>query len=58
MVIIYGWNINQNFLRENLKAAESYPNVKVHVLYTQQEDGSGFGINEAAFHAIDKTLHQ
>jgi hypothetical protein len=55
MVVIFGWNINQNQLRENLIAAEIYPNVRVYVLYTQNNDGQ-YGINEEAFNRLHETI--
>jgi len=55
MVVIFGWNINQTLLRENLKKAEKYSNVKVHVLYSLKENGE-YGINDNGFNEIERTL--
>jgi hypothetical protein len=32
MVVLYGWNINQEKLQENLQKANIYKNVEVHIL--------------------------
>lgn len=55
MVVVFGWNINQDKLRKNLETALLYPNVKVHILYTQQENGD-YGINHEAFDKIEKLV--
>jgi hypothetical protein len=49
MVVVFGWNINQNLLKKNLKKAKEYPNIEVHVLYEKKEGNTGYEINEKAF---------
>lgn len=56
MVVIFGWNINQNQLKTNIELAKKFPNIKVHVLYTKNENGE-YGINEDAFNEIERTLN-
>lgn len=53
MVVVFGWNINQSQLRDNLEIANKYPNIKVHILFTQKENGQ-YGINEEAFNEIER----
>jgi hypothetical protein len=55
MVVVFSWNINQNKLKENIEIAKKYPNVKVHILYAQQENGE-YDINEVAFNEIERTV--
>jgi hypothetical protein len=57
MVVVFGWNINQELMKKNLEIAKTYENVKVHILYTKKEDGE-YGINEDAFNEIEKTIIQ
>lgn len=52
MVVVFGWNINQELLKTNLLKAQGFPNVEVHVLYVNKEDGDGYAINENAFDNI------
>jgi len=49
MVIVFGWNINQNLLMSNLKKAKEYSNIEIHVLYEKKESDSSYSINEKAF---------
>lgn len=49
MVVVFGWNINQNLLKSNLKKAKEYSNIEVHVLYEKKEGYSSYSINEKAF---------
>ncbi len=54
MVIVYGWNINQDLLKENIKKAGDYPNIEVHVLYEKKDDG--YNLNKTAFDEILKAV--
>jgi hypothetical protein len=56
MVVVFGWNINQKLLKENLIKAKAFSNVEVHVLYTNKIDGAGYEINEQAFDDIIKSV--
>jgi hypothetical protein len=56
MVVVFGWNINQKLLKENLIKAKSFSNVEVHVLYTNKFDNTGYEINEQAFEDIIKSV--
>jgi hypothetical protein len=56
MVVVFGWNINQKQLSDNLEIAKKYPNIKVHILYTKKKNAE-YGINEEAFHEIERTLN-
>jgi hypothetical protein len=57
MVVVFGWNINQRQLRDNLEIAKKYPNIKVHILYMKKENGE-YGISEEAFNEIERTIKQ
>ena len=56
MVVIYGWNINQELLNRNLEEVKDFKNVKVHVLYHKHFKNDSFEINNEAFENICKTL--
>jgi len=56
MVVVYGWNINQNLLKESLIKAKGFSNIEVHVLYTNIGDSSEYEINEQAFDDIIKSV--
>lgn len=56
MVIIYGWNINQDLLKKNLAAASQFQHVKVSVLYQLQGDSKQYRLHDQAFQEIDETL--
>lgn len=56
MVVVFGWNINQNLLKENLIKAKGFSNIEVHVLYTNKVDNTGYEINEQAFEDIIKSV--
>jgi hypothetical protein len=55
MVVVFGWNINQKQLSDNLEIAKKYPNVQVHILYVKKKNGE-YGINEDAFNEINRTI--
>ncbi len=52
MVIIFGWNINQELLRATLDRAKNFSNIKVHVLIHKEEGAEHFAINDLAFDEI------
>lgn len=56
MVVIYGANINQDFLKSNLEHAKQYEFVKVHVLCPRNESTNQFEPDESAFKSIESTL--
>jgi hypothetical protein len=54
MVVVYGWNINQELLKRNLEDSSKFSNIKVCVLCNYV--GNEFRINQPAFESIFKTL--
>lgn len=52
MVVLYGWNINQERLHENLQKASSYKNVEVHILSHQSSED-----NKPNLEAFSKILN-
>ena len=56
MVVVYGWNINQEILKKNLALAKKYKNLQVHILYHKNHENDSFEINDLAFTDIFKTL--
>lgn len=57
MVVVFGWNINQDQLRNSLIKVKAFSNIEVHVLYTNKEDNTGYEINEIAFDEIINSLY-
>jgi hypothetical protein len=56
MVVVYGWNINQEILKKNLNLAKNFKNLQVHILYHKNHENDMFEINDLAFTNIFKTL--
>ncbi len=56
MVVIWGWNINQEILKKNLDSARKFKNLQVNILYHKNHESDVFEINELAFTNIFKTL--
>ena len=52
MVVVFGWNINQDLLKRNLEIAKTYPNVKVNVLYARDDEANEYRVNNSAFNSI------
>lgn len=56
MVVVYGWNINQEILKKNLNLAKDFKNLQVHILFHKNHENDLFEINDLAFTNIFKTL--
>lgn len=52
MVVLYGWNINQEKLQENLQKASIYKNVEVHILSPENSEN-----NKPNLEAFSKILN-
>lgn len=56
MVVVYGANINQHFLKSNLELSSQLEHVKVHILCPWNEAANDFVTDDEAFKNIEKTL--
>ncbi len=52
MVVLFGWNINQDQLKANSQIAKGLPHVEMYVLFTQNEETNEFAVDEAAFRKL------
>lgn len=57
MVVVYGDNINQNLLKNNIELAKQYEHVNVHVLCPKNENTGFFEMDENAFTTMEATLN-
>ena len=58
MVIVFGWNINQEQLGSNLLQAQHLDCVKVHVLAPYQATTKTCEVDQVAFDTILKTINK
>ena len=52
MVVLFGWNINQEILKNNIHIASKLKNVEVYVLYAKDKEGEPFAINKNEFERL------
>tara|TARA_R110002051_G_scaffold231608_1_gene293506 strand:- start:13161 stop:13793 length:633 start_codon:yes stop_codon:yes gene_type:complete len=57
MVVISGWNINQDILSENLRLADELEHVSIHVLNAKNNLTGDFEINQVAFDEIHNSIN-
>lgn len=54
MVVVFGWNINHDLLKANIKLAKSLKHVEIYVLYSKENKEDEFAINEQEFDRLIK----
>jgi len=56
MTIIYGWNINQQKLQDNLEEIKNLPNIDVQILYSYNLASDSYEINESGFDNVLRSV--